>query len=55
MKHKIKCECPGEATSNIMASAFGYLPEEEVAIVHKPNKCKGTYELQEYIRDGKKI
>ena len=50
---QIKCECPEEASYNPIASMIGYLPEEEAGKVHKPNKCKGTYELRQYKREDK--
>lgn len=52
---KIKCECPTQATQNPISIAIGYLPEEEIAREHEPNKCKGTYELKLYKRKGKKL
>ena len=52
MKKKIKCECP---YTSYATDKSWYSPEEYGGMVHKPNKCKGTNDLKEYIRDGKKL
>ena len=45
---KKKCECPHTSIQNTLSSAIGYLSEEELGRIHKPYKCKGTYELKKY-------
>ena len=32
-----------------------YLDEEKVTMNHKPNKCKGTYQIKKYKRNGKEL
>ena len=52
-KNKIRCECPEKSIRNPISDSFGYLPEEEKARSHEPNKCPGTYDLKRYKRGNK--
>lgn len=55
MKNKIKCQCN---TESILRTDMRHLyhPTKELPFVnHKPNECKCTNDLKQYIREDKKI
>ena len=52
MKHK--CECPFKGNAPSYMEDF-YSEEEKIGMNHKPNECKCTNDLKQYIRNGKKI
>ncbi len=51
---KNKCQCPDDASNNILSKVW-FVPEEYVAMKHKPNECRGTYKLALYTRDGREL
>lgn len=52
---KIKCQCPFEGKFLVGMEGW-YDKELELPFVeHKPNECKCTNKLKQYLRDGKKI
>lgn len=51
---KLKCECPEKAYVS-PEREYQYSEEEKAGMNHEPNKCKGTYKLKKYKRDGKII
>jgi hypothetical protein len=51
MKHK--CECP--EVGNVRGREYLYSDEEKAGMNHEAGKCKGTYKLKQYIRNGKKL
>lgn len=48
-----RCECPLEGNGNMPESM--YSEDEQIGRIHKPNECKCTAGLKQYIRRGKKI
>jgi len=51
----MKCECDEEGVLKLETSSM-YDKEKELPFVnHKPNECKCTNDLKQYIRNGKKV
>ena len=53
MKKKCECDTKGVLSEGMTSM---YDEKKELPFVdHKPNECKCTNELKQYIRDGKRI
>ena len=51
---KIRCECP-ETGATSPALEYLYSDEERPGMNHKPNECKGTYNIRKYKRGDKEL
>ena len=49
-----KCECNIDSFVE-KERRHEYSKEEKAGMNHKAGKCKGTYKMEKYIRDGKEI
>ena len=48
------CECPYKVRVEKWLETL-YSEEEKSGMNHEPNKCKGTNNLKQYIRNGKRL
>ena len=46
------CECP---ETGLVVDKKLYDPKEYAGMNHEPGKCKGTYNIQQYLRGGGKL
>ena len=50
----MKCECPNKGIVE-KSDEHLYSEEEKSGMNHKKGECKGTNEIKQYIRNGKKL